>query len=443
MISFIIPLFNHHIQAKEMWASLLQTLPPGLVCEAILIDDGSSDGTAQWLQSLEQQSTVLSAEGGLRVHILRNAANQGFAKTNNKAIATARGEVLAMLNSDLLLSPGWLEPMLAVLQAPSLNAGLVGNIQLRVADNAIDHAGMRLGLDGKMQHMQTLTENLVPHLRVFAATGACCLVRKSDFDAVGGFDEKFVNGGEDIDLCMRLRQAGKPVCIALESRVGHHVRLSRGQGGLQDERNSRRLLTKWRPMLKREITRHWVDVLNGNGAQASINSEAPNLVGTLLPAFAATPHLAAITIAENILLHEECRWQRLLDHTNPNFGVRSLWHRISDAPEFLAELHVEGLRSARNFFVCGYKSSETNLQEIASSYVVTVTVNGIQQKTFVLDRENSFNLGLINPLVLPGIVNVFRVSMCLVNLAGDKSDACTSNPLVVTHLVLDDEEIVV
>lgn len=426
MISFIVPLFNHLRQSQEMLASLLATLPVGLDFEVVLIDDASTDGTAAWLANLQME----------RVRVMVNEANLGFAKTNNKAIATARGEMLALLNNDLVLTPGWLEPMLAVLQSPSLNAGLVGNVQYRVADNAVDHAGVGVGADGKLAHIQTLPQIPpqvpVPHQRVFAATGACCLLRKSDFDALGGFDEGFVNGGEDMDLCMRLRQTGKHIVVALGSQVGHHVSLSRGRVGLQNERNSRRLQAKWRPELKREVARQWIN----NGGQIPILLADPSLDGTLLPSFAATPQLAASIIADNMLLREECRWQRLLDGTEPNAGMTTRCSTSAGATEWVAELQVAGLRSARNFFVCGHR-----LKAPATPETVTITVNGIQQKTFALGPESNFNLGLINPLVLPGVGNVFRVAVQLGSDATGQWCGDASRAVVITHFVLDDESV--
>lgn len=411
LISFIIPLFNHLDQSKEMLATLLRTLPKGLDFEAILIDDASTDGTAAWLRQLRVK----------RVRVMVNKANLGFAKTNNKAIAAARGQILGLLNNDLVLTPGWLEPMLAVLQAPRLNAGLVGNVQRRVADNAIDHAGVHVGADGKLAHLQTLPESPMPYQRVWAATGACCLVRKSDFDALGGFDEGFVNGGEDVDLCMRLRQAGKHIYVALQSQVGHHVSLSRGRVSVQNEINSRRLQAKWRPELKREVVRLWAAALNNHGvAQLPVD-------GTLLPAFVATPRRAAGVLAENMLLREECRWQRMLDHTEPNAGMTTRHSTSGPAKERVARLQVKGLRSARNFYVCGHRA-----QALASPGRVelTIRVNGIQQKTFTLGPGAHFNLGLINPLVLPDVDNEFCVTVKTTGAA---------RAVVITHFVLDDQ----
>ena len=143
-ISFVVPLFNHLDSTQAMLASLQATLPAGLLHEIILVDDASTDGTRQWLASL----TVPN------LRMLLNAGNQGFARTANAGVAQASGQVLALLNNDLLLSPGWLEPMLAALNNPSLKAGVVGNVQTRVADGSLDHAGVQMAANGKLDHVQ-------------------------------------------------------------------------------------------------------------------------------------------------------------------------------------------------------------------------------------------------------------------------------------------------
>ena len=137
---------------------------------------------------------------------LRRRFRRGFAKTNNAGVRQAAGQILGLLNNDLLFEPGWLEPMLAVLESPVLNAGCVGNVQYRVADGALDHAGVRLSCTGQFEHIQRLPEIGPGYARVLAVTGACLLMRKADFERAGGFDEVFVNGCEDVDLCSQCQQ---------------------------------------------------------------------------------------------------------------------------------------------------------------------------------------------------------------------------------------------
>src|SRR5687767_66385 len=102
-VSFIIPLYNCLPLTQAMLASLQATLPAGLAHEIIFVDDGSTDGTREWLATLTAPP----------FRVLLNERNLGYAIANNRAAAVARGEFLVLLNSDLVLQPGWLEPMLA------------------------------------------------------------------------------------------------------------------------------------------------------------------------------------------------------------------------------------------------------------------------------------------------------------------------------------------
>jgi glycosyltransferase involved in cell wall biosynthesis len=140
LVSFIIPLYNCLPLTQAMVASLQATLPPGLAHEIILIDDGSTDGTREWLRSLTSPFRVLV-----------NDRNRGYAFSNNRGAAFAQGKILALLNNDLVLLPGWLEPMLRALRRATL-AGVVGNVQCDARTGLIDHAGIIVNLQAKPEH---------------------------------------------------------------------------------------------------------------------------------------------------------------------------------------------------------------------------------------------------------------------------------------------------
>ncbi len=241
-VSFIIPLYNCLPLTQAMLASLQATLPAGLSHEIIFVDDGSTDGTRAWLETLR----------GPPFRVITHARNFGYAIGNNRAAAVARGEFLALLNNDLVLQPGWLEPMLAAHARLRSRAGLIGNVQLDAASGLVDHAGLVVNLTGKPVHDRTppgpLARLLRPVRPVPAVTGACLLIARSLWQELGGFDEAYVNGGEDIDLCFRARAAGRINAVALRSVVRHHVSSSPGRKA-RDEQNSRRLALRWRTEL--------------------------------------------------------------------------------------------------------------------------------------------------------------------------------------------------
>lgn len=239
-VSFVIPLYNCLPLTQAMLASLRATMPAGLAHEIILVDDGSTDGTRAWLASLAAPCRVLL-----------NERNAGFAATCNRGAAAATGEILFFLNNDLELLPGWLEPMLGVLKRQPA-AGIVGNVQLNFGTGAVDHAGIGFDAKGKPEHLTR--RGWRGERRVDAVTGACLAVRKALWEKLGGFDEGYVNGSEDVDLCLRAREADATVHVALRSVVRHHVSAAAGRK-LRDEHNAARLHRRWRRFIQARVVR--------------------------------------------------------------------------------------------------------------------------------------------------------------------------------------------
>ena len=218
--------------------SLQATVPATFEHEIILVDDGSTDGTRDWLKTLAQPP----------FRILLNECNLGYAGANNRAAAAAGGEFLVLLNNDLELTSGWLEPMLA-LHGVLAKPGIIGNVQLNASSGIVDHAGIFVTAKGKPEHdgqrPRTGTCKLSP-----AVTGACSLIARSLWQELGGFDPQFINGGEDIDLCFRAGQSGRTNAVALHSVIRHHVSASPGRKQ-HDEQNAYRLTLRWKDELIR------------------------------------------------------------------------------------------------------------------------------------------------------------------------------------------------
>jgi GT2 family glycosyltransferase len=432
-VSFVVPLFNHIEHSKAMLAFLQTSLPPGLAHEIILVDDASTDDTRDWLRTLDLP----------QVQVVLNPTNLGFARANHAGVALATGEVLALVNNDLILNPGWLEPMLAVLQNPQLGVGLVGCVQKRVADAALDHTGVHVTPLGKVDHLRVLPTSGVAHARVFAVTGACCLIRRDVFESVSGFDEAFVNGGEDIDLCLKVKAKGLYVYMAYQSVVKHHVSLSRDRTSIQNEVNSRLLYQKWRPQIKQELARVW---------QQGLRGDAVALLGDALdglqPSFLATPFAAAQVMSESALLREEARWTRLLDQTDPNQALPHQtrvtgWARSADDSCYqlcstVLRVLIDNPIGLDGFYVAG---KQTNLPQGAQT-TVTITVNGLQAKTFTLGSEHHFNFGISHPVVLPGVTNSIEVTFTCHHPAGGVGNMEPLDPcsyITLAHLVIDNK----
>lgn len=253
-ISIIIPLFNQLTYTRQMYASLQATLPDGLDIEVLFVDDASSDGTSTWLRTIASKTP--SSHSIKSIHVLSNSVNLGYAKSNNRAAEESKGDLLLLLNNDLVLKPGWLEPMLEVINQNQSIPAIVGNIQFLPDTNILEHAGIEVRLDSRSNrpvivHIRELFS--INPVKVFAVTGACCLVKRQTFELLGGFDEEYVNGGEDVDLCMKIIQAGGSCWIVPASGVLHHVSTTRGHQLERDEKNSWRLFQLWHKQIAQQL----------------------------------------------------------------------------------------------------------------------------------------------------------------------------------------------
>jgi GT2 family glycosyltransferase len=157
-----------------------------------------------------------------------------YAAVNNSAAARAHGELLLFLNNDVeAINPDWLEALVKIAVQPGV--GAVG-AKLYYADDTIQHAGIVVGMGGVAGHghlsfprqaagyMQRLTYTQ----NVAAVTGACLLMRKDVFAAVGGFDEAFVLAFNDVDLCLQVLAKGYRVVWTPDAELYHFESKTRG-----------------------------------------------------------------------------------------------------------------------------------------------------------------------------------------------------------------------
>jgi len=193
--------------------------------ELIVIDNGSTDADAvRYLASLRSRC---------QVHDWRQPFN--YSAINNYGVRHARGEQLLFLNNDVeVIHPGWLTALLEHAQRPDV--GAVG-AKLLYADGSIQHAGVVVGINrvaanafrswpgeaaGSLR-LADLTRNCS------AVTGACLMVPRRVFDEVGGFDEHLRIVLNDVDLCLKIRQAGYLVVYTPHAVLYHYEGSSRGR----------------------------------------------------------------------------------------------------------------------------------------------------------------------------------------------------------------------
>lgn len=184
-----------------------------------------------------------------------------YSAINNFAAKEAKGGYLLFLNNDVeILTPDWMEEMLQNCQQE--NVAAVG-AKLYYPDDTIQHAGVVLGLGGIAGHIMCRASKedpgyfgrMISVQEISAVTAACMMVKKSDFDAVGGLDETFQVAFNDIDLCMKFRAAGKKIIFTPYAELYHYESKSRGledtpEKQFRFDKEVKRFQEKWAQQLE-------------------------------------------------------------------------------------------------------------------------------------------------------------------------------------------------
>lgn len=220
-------------------ALLQQFLPPlveslkGTGATPVVADNGSTDGSVAWVRGNCPGVTVMEL-----------GENYGFAEGYNRAIAQTDAEYTVLLNSDVLVGDGWLEPLVSFLDDNPDVAAVQPKIRSFREPEKFEYAGAaggyldRLGYPycrGRLfDSIETDTGQYDgPAADVCWASGACLAVRTDVYRAVGGLDPEFFAHMEEIDLCCRMHAAGWRVCAVTDSVVYHVGGASLAQGNPQ------------------------------------------------------------------------------------------------------------------------------------------------------------------------------------------------------------------
>ena len=226
-VSVIIPTRNGLKVLRPCLTSLLERTRYSDF-EVLVVDNGSDEpATLQFLADLEHQG---------RIRVLPDPSPFNYSALNNRAVQQASGELICLLNNDIeVIDPGWLEEL--VVQALRPGVGAVG-ARLLYPNRTLQHGGVLLGVGGVANHAHLgwpcdhpgyfsraqLTQEMA------AVTGACLLVRRSYYEAVGGLNEEQLQVAfNDVDFCLKLREQGLQNVYAPAARLIHHESVSRGQ----------------------------------------------------------------------------------------------------------------------------------------------------------------------------------------------------------------------
>jgi GT2 family glycosyltransferase len=256
--SIIIVTYGQRAMTERCLASLDAALGDrlGRDWEIVLVDNNSPDDSAELLRGWSDRATVRLLD-----------ENRNFAGGCNVGAHAAHGEVLIFLNNDTEVTPGALETL--VDQALEPGVAMAG-ARLLFPDGTIQHAGVAFMHNRTLQapmpmHIFHHQDGELPAARgsydLDCVTAACMAVRAAAFHAAGGFDIGFVNGLEDVDLCLKVRTQGSRIVYRGDAVVIHHEGASRGRGQqlwATPERlavmasNDRRLIGRWAALLDQD-----------------------------------------------------------------------------------------------------------------------------------------------------------------------------------------------
>jgi GT2 family glycosyltransferase len=183
---------------------------------------------------------------GNGIRVVRHEQNRGFAVSCNDGAAVAQGEFFVFLNNDTVPLSGWLDALVAhARQEP--RAAIVGS-KLLFPDRSIQHCGLVICADRMPRHLYVgfaADHPAVNRSRRFqVVTGASFLVRRGLFESLKGFDASYVNGFEDVDLCLRAGALGWEVHYCHASELFHLASMTEGRTN-HDGRNERLFRERW------------------------------------------------------------------------------------------------------------------------------------------------------------------------------------------------------
>lgn len=227
LVSLIIPTRNAMQLVRQCVDSIeARTTYPNY--EIILVDNGSDDPEAlAYFETLRQRPNF---------RVIRDDSEFNYSKLNNLAVAAARGEVVGLINNDIeVITPDWLSEMVSIACQPGV--GAVG-ARLWYPDRTLQHGGVVLGIGGVAGHAHKRLpidrggyfERAALIQSFSVVTAACLIVQKKHYLAVNGLNESELKVAfNDVDFCLRLREAGLRNVWTPYAELFHHESATRGE----------------------------------------------------------------------------------------------------------------------------------------------------------------------------------------------------------------------
>ncbi len=212
LVSVVIPNWN----GKRFLAGCLDSLLKQKYehVEVIIVDNGSKDGSVEFLQENYPQVRLLTFEN-----------NTGFSPAVNRGIRESKGEFVALLNNDTVVDPMWLSELVRIMhEHPEI--GSAGCKMLAYDDHKLlDGAGdgyRRGGLPGRIGHRERDTGRFDLPRYILGACGGAAMYRQELFEAIGYLDDDYFAYLEDVDFGLRAQNAGYK-CYYVPTAIVYHL----------------------------------------------------------------------------------------------------------------------------------------------------------------------------------------------------------------------------
>jgi len=213
-VSIVIVTVNGFRFVEACVASILASETPD--CEIVVVDNGSTDDTPR----------LLRARFGDRVTVLENGINLGPAAARNRGAARCRGDYLGFLDNDTIVHPAWARAARALLESDATIGAVQCKLLLASDPSRIDYVGEYLGQNGFLVQKAPAGARdegqYDDRSEILAAKSAGMFIRRSVFEAIGGFDEDYFIYLEETDLGWRTWLQGFRVVLEPGSMVYHH-----------------------------------------------------------------------------------------------------------------------------------------------------------------------------------------------------------------------------
>ncbi len=190
------------------------------IAEVIVADNASTDSSIEFLQDTYPE-----------VRIITNRTNGGFARGYNEALAEVDADYYVLLNSDIEVTPNWIEPVITLMESDTSIAACQPKLRSFHEKEKFEYAGAAGGFIDEygypfcrgriFRHLETDHGQYDDAVEIFWATGACMFVRADLYRKFGGLDEDFFAHMEEIDFCWRMKNEGYKIMYCPDSIVYH------------------------------------------------------------------------------------------------------------------------------------------------------------------------------------------------------------------------------